>query len=105
SRKRERRFSLRHLSLTLRARRRNYEVDKARSSVTNGFYRRICTGLNVPRGTLGLAKLGNPNVPRGTLGITNLGKGVNGPLPNGVWRECGLHQTVKSAGAAQPTGS
>jgi len=81
SRMRERRFSLRHPSLTLPARRRNYEVDKARSSVTNGLYRRSCNGLNVPRGTLGLANLGKPNVPRGTLGITNLGKGGNRPSP------------------------
>jgi hypothetical protein len=44
------------------------------ATVTHGVNRRICAGLNVPRGTLGLAKLGKPNVPRGTLGITNVGK-------------------------------
>jgi hypothetical protein len=73
----ERRYLQGHPSLTLPARRRNYEVDQARSSVTNGIYRRSCNGVNVPRGTLGVANLGKPNVPRGTLVITNLGKGGN----------------------------
>ena len=82
SRMRERRFLDRHSSLTLPARARILNVDKARPSVTNGGYRRSCNGVNVPRGTLGLANLGKPNVPRGTLGITNLGRGGNRPSPN-----------------------
>src|SRR5262249_13711681 len=66
SRKRKRRFSLRHPSFTLLPRARTLNVDKARPSVTNGGYRRSCNGVNVPRGT---------------LGITNLGKGGNRPSP------------------------
>jgi hypothetical protein len=83
SRKRERQFLRGHPSLTVPARNRSSDVDEARPTVTNGVYRRGCNRLKVPRGTLGLAKLGKPNVPRGTLGITNLGMGGNRPLPNG----------------------
>jgi len=92
SRKRQPRFPLRPPSLTLPARRRNYEVDKALPTVTKRRYRRNSNGVNVPRGTLGMANLGKPNVPRGTLGITNLGGGGNRPSANGEIRFARYHE-------------